>query len=113
MQFVLGRFNDIKIPVTIQRASIDLLPGNIVSEAELFNLAYPMQLRVLSKDISTEKDKFDNLDEIIQATGNARAYSVSSFNESAKGCFYYIKLNSETYNEIIHSGRRKQKPDGF
>ena len=104
MQFVLKRFNDIEIPVTIQRASIDLLPGNIVSEAELFNLAYPIQLRVLSKDISTEKDKYDNLDEIIQATGNARAYSVSSFNESAKGCFYYIKSNSETYNEITILG---------
>jgi membrane-associated protease RseP (regulator of RpoE activity) len=100
IQFVVGRFNELKIPVTIQRASIDLFPGNIVSEAELFNSAYPIQLRVLSKDISIEKDNFDHLDEIIQATGNTRAYSVSSFNESAKACFYYIKLNAETNNEI-------------
>lgn len=100
MQFEVGRFNNTKVPITIQRASIDLLPVNIVSEAELFNLAFPMQLRILSKDISIEKDKFDNLDEIVLSAGNARAYSVSSLNEYAKACYFYIKLNSEPNNEI-------------
>jgi hypothetical protein len=100
LQFEVRRFNELKIPITIQRASIDLFAGNLVSEAELFNMANPIQLRVLSKDISIEKDKFDNLDEIIQSTGNGRAYSISSYNEFSKACYYYIKFNSESYNEF-------------
>lgn len=99
MQLIVERFNEFKIPINIQRASIDLLPGNIVSESELFNITFPMQIRILSKDISMEKDKFDNLEEIIQSTGNARAYSTSSF-QSTKTCFYNMKLSSETYSEI-------------
>jgi hypothetical protein len=100
LQFLVGRFNDRKISITVSRATIDLFPLYIVSEAELFNMTYPMQIRVLSKDVSIEKDKYDNVEEIIQSTGNARAYAVSKWGESTKTCYYNLKLNSETYNEI-------------
>jgi hypothetical protein len=100
MQFAVERFNGLKFAVTIQRASIDLFPLHIVSEAELFNITYPTQVRVLSTDISSEKDKFENLDEIIQSTGNARAYAVGKSTDNLKTCYYHPKLNSETYREI-------------
>lgn len=99
VQLKIGRFNEKVIPITVQRASIDLFPGNIVTETELFNISYPIQIRVLSKDISTEKESYEKAEDIIQSTGNARAYSVTNSGESIKNCYYNIKLNSETYNE--------------
>ena len=110
--FEIRRFNDIITRVSIQRASIDLFPGYIVSEAELFKRAYPMQIRMLSKGVSVEKDKYDNLDEIIQSTGNPRAYSVSKSNGTAI-CIYSLKSNSETYNEISILGDESKNLMGY
>jgi len=85
--------------ISIPRMSIDFFSDKYAAESELFNILSPEQYVSFRRDVSTDLEKFQNLESIVQTSENPKAYRIHSYTDS-KGCTYSLKKNINKYTQI-------------
>ncbi len=108
--FENNKNNSIKISVgraaeetksyNLPRVAIDLFSKRYVAEGQLYSILTPYQMVGFRSDISSEKEKYDDLESIVQSSENPQAYSIVDPNYFTRWCYYSLKLNVSKSRQI-------------